>query len=105
LCASGSAALNLSAQPDGTLSATLANLALSATVIEARAGADPAVLTQGLDFLTSLLVPQLSELIGAVPLPSLEAQGLGLTPSEIKLVGGNSEYAGFYGQLALVPGP
>lgn len=105
LCASGGAAMNLSAQPDGTLSATLSNLALSATVIEARAGTDPAVLTQGLEFLTALLVPQLSELIGAVPLPSLEAQGLALTPNEIKLVGGNSEYAGFYGQLSLVPGP
>jgi hypothetical protein len=105
LSLSGGAAMNLNAQPDGTLAATLSNLALAAKVLEARAGTDPAILSQGLDFLTSLLLPQLSELIGAVPLPSLEAEGLALSPQEIKLVGGNSEYAGFYGQLSIVPGP
>lgn len=103
LSLAGSAGLNLSIGLDGTLSATLSNLALLAHVLEARAGADPQVLQQGLDFLTQLLAPQLAELIGALPLPSLAAQGLGLLPSQVLLVGSGSEYAAFYGQLVLTP--
>jgi hypothetical protein len=95
--------LSLSVQPDGTLFAALGSTALAASVIQAPPGADPQVIDQALAFLGQLLLPQLAAALSEIPLPTLEAQGLGLLPTEVGAVGGLSEYAGFWGELALSP--
>ena len=52
-----------------------------------------------------ILLPQITKLFEGIPLPSLAAQGIGLSPSEVGLIGGGQEYAGFFGNLVLVPTP
>ena len=50
-----------------------------------------------------ILLPQLTDLFAGIPLPSLEAQGIGLSPTEVALIGGGLEYVGFYGDLVILP--
>jgi hypothetical protein len=99
------AELDLTLGARGELVAQLGATELSAHALQGMPGASLALLDLGIDFLEGILLPQLARLFEGIPLPSLEAQGLGLSPSEVGLVGGGSEFVGFYGGLVLVPTP
>lgn len=99
----GSAELDLTSEPDGTLVANIGELSVDATVLRGFPGSNLVILQAGLDFLKDLLLPTLTGAIGGIPLPSLEISGLGVDPLEVPLFGGNDEYVGFFGNLVIVP--
>ena len=83
----------------GTLNIALVDDDITAQVLSGFPGSNLTSLQAGADFLISLLVPQLLDTIGVIPIPSLEEFGLILTAEEIALTGGNSEYLGFWGSV------
>lgn len=97
------AELDLGVGPDGTLLATLGTSEVGAAVLGGFPGSDLVLLQVGLDLLASFLLPTLEEALGSIPLPSLAAQGLQLTPSSIAPVGGGGDYVGFFGELEVLP--
>ena len=99
LTVDGSAEMDLDIDMEGTLVATLGNADVEVRVLQGFPGSDLTVLQGGLDFLTGLLLPALTDVLGAIPIPSLEAQGLGVMANEITTTGGQNEYLGFYGDL------
>ncbi len=98
-----SAELDLTIGAAGELTAILGESTVSAASLQGFPGANLDVLDQGIAFLEAVLVPQLTELFAGIPLPSLEAQGIGLNPSEVVLIGGGAEYVGFFGDLVILP--
>lgn len=100
-----SAELDLTIDGTGALTAILGTATVDAQALNGFPGTDLAVLDQGVTFLQGILLPQLITLFAGIPLPSLEAQGLGLAPDEVALTGGASEYVGFFGSLEVLQLP
>lgn len=91
---------------EGMLGATLVGSSIGLRVLRVFPGANAAQIDGQVGFLGAALdiaLPQLIQALGAVPLPSLEAAGLGLTPVEIGTFGPANEHVGFFGQLVVVP--
>lgn len=105
----GAAEVDLGASTSGrNLEVTLVNSNLVLDVLRIYPGASPALMDNQVGFLGAVLdvaLPQIIDALGSVPLPSLEAAGLGLTPNEVDLIGPNGEHIGFFGDLVVSPGP
>jgi hypothetical protein len=102
----GTAGLDLSIAPDGTLLVGVTDVDVAATPLRGFPGANLSLIQSGIDFLKEFLLPTLTEGLEAIPLPALSVEGLGVAPDEIGLTGGGSEYVGFYGALVLTsPAP
>ena len=99
------AELDLTIGSDGMLTALLGEASVNAQALQGMSGANLTLLDEGIEFLEGVLLPQLTKLFAGIPLPSLEAQGIGLAPSEVELIGGGFEYSGFFGDLVLIPLP
>lgn len=102
----GSADVDLTQALDGTLNATIGATTLAVDLLRAYPGADFTAIetqTQFLGVIFDFALPQIIEAIGAIPLPSLEAQGLSLQPTQIHLVGVNQQNLGLYGNLVVTP--
>jgi hypothetical protein len=94
------AEIDLTIGSAGELVANLGNSTVAATVLQGFPGSDLSILSAGVTFLAGVIVPQLSTLLSGIPLPSLEAAGLSISPKEIGLAGGGSEHVTFYGDLS-----
>ncbi len=105
----GAADVDLAVSATGpNLEVTLVNSTLTLDVLRLFPGASASLLDNQVGFLGAVLdvaLPQIIDALGSIPLPSLEAAGLGLTPSEIAVVGSIQDQVGFYGDLAVTPGP
>ncbi|MEM7309408.1 MAG: hypothetical protein AAF682_22185 [Planctomycetota bacterium] len=97
------AELELDIDGSGNLLALLGESTVDAQALQGMSGSNLALLDQGIEFLEGVLVPQLTKLFEGIPLPSLEAQGIGLAPSEVTVIGSGLDYVGFYGDLVLLP--
>lgn len=97
--------INADIDDTGTLNLALVGNEITAQVLSGFPGSNLTSLQAGADFLIALLVPQLLETIGVIPLPSLEEFGLILNADEITLTGGNSEFLGFWGSVEFVTTP
>ncbi|MGQ0553892.1 MAG: hypothetical protein ACT4PU_11820 [Planctomycetota bacterium] len=103
--ADGSATLDVAAGGEGTLSATLVDGTLVVRALGAFPGANYATIDVNAGLLGTVLeqaLPQIVEALGGIPLPSLEAQGLGLSASSVAILGGGAHLAAF-GQLVVTP--
>ena len=103
LALDGEADLNLVVEPDGTLAATLLDSTFGPTVLAGFPGSNVASLQAGSDFLVALLLPQLTEALGTIPVPSLDQEGVTLTTDEVGLMGGG--FLGFWGGMTYSPAP
>jgi len=101
----GSADLNLRAEADGTLSAVLIGSSFTPTVLSGFPGSNISSLQAGSDFLVQLLLPQLTEALGVIPVPSLDQEGVILTTDEVGLMGVGAEFMGFWGGMTYSPPP
>lgn len=102
----GSADVDLTQGLDGTLNATIGASTLAVDLLRTYPGADFAAIetqTQFLGIIFDFALPQIIEAIGTIPLPSLEAQGLALQPTQIHLVGANQQSLGLFGNLVVAP--
>lgn len=99
----GSADLNLQAEGDGTLSAVLLGSNFTPTVLSGFPGSTIPSLQAGSDFLVQLLLPQLTEALGVIPVPSLDQEGITLTTDEVGLFGLGQEFMGFWGGMTYSP--
>ena len=99
----GSADMDLIVEPDGTLGATLVGTDFTSTVLAGFPGSDIPSLQAGSDFLIQMLIPQLTEAIGVIPVPSLDQEGLTLTTDEVHLIGVGEQYMGFWGNMTYSP--
>ena len=101
----GTADVDMGIGPDLTLSAEVVGSSLTFTALRPFPGADPAVIDVNVGFLEVVLnfaIPEIVAALGGIPLPSLEAQGLGLIPSEVGVVG---DHIVFWGDLQTDDGP
>ncbi len=101
----GSADVELGIGEDLALSADVIGSELSFTALRSFPGADPAVIDVNVGFLEVVLnfaIPEIVSALGGIPLPSLEAQGLGLIPSEVSVDG---DHIVFWGDLQTDEGP
>ena len=106
LAMDGSVQVDLTSEPDGTLTANVDGFVLQVQTLQAFPGSDLAILDQGVLFLADLLLPQIADAFDGIPIPSLEAQGLGILPVEASLIGANAQYLGIFGNLvSSTPGP
>jgi len=103
LALDGSADLDLGIEPDGTLAAYLLSSDFTPTVLAGFPGSNIPTLQAGSDFLVMMLLPQLTEALGSIPVPSLDQEGLTLTTDEVGLMG--SGFLGFWGGMLYVPTP
>lgn len=101
----GWADVDLAALPDGTLSAVLVGSSFGPTVLKGFPGATLTSLQAGSEFLVQILVPQLTETLGAIPLPSLDQEGVTLTTDEVGPLGSPPEFLGFFGGMTYSPPP
>ena len=101
----GWADVDLAAQPDGTLSAVLVGSSFGPTVLKGFPGATLTSLQAGSEFLVQILVPQLTETLGAIPLPSLDQEGVSPTTDEVGSLGTPPDYLGFFGGMTYTPPP
>ena len=106
LAIDGSVQVDLTSEPDGTLTANVDGFVLQVQTLQAFPGSDIAILDSGVLFLADLLLPQIAEAFDGIPIPSLETQGLGILPVEASLFGADAQYLGIFGNLvSSTPGP
>ncbi len=103
LALDGTADVSLGIGLDGTIAATLGSSDVDVQVLQGFPGSDLTVLGTGVDFLVGFLLPTLTNTLGSIPVPALEAQGLALQPSEVGLAGGSAQYVTFWGAFVFVP--
>jgi hypothetical protein len=101
----GDADVNLEAQGDGTLSAVVVGSAFAPTVLKGFPGSTIPSLQAGSEFLVQILLPQLTETLGSIPIPSLDQEGVSLTTDEVGLLGSPLEFMGFWGGMTYSPPP
>jgi hypothetical protein len=99
----GFADMDMIVEPDGTLGATLLGTAFVPTVLSGFPGSSIPSLQAGSDFLIQMLIPQLTEALGVIPVPSLDQEGLTLTTDEVHLTGAGAQFMGFWGNMVYSP--
>lgn len=95
--------LELSVEPDSTLLAAIAGEQVTLQAFATLPGGNLQQVQLGIDFLSSLLIPQLAAALGEIPFPSLEASGILLLPLESALIAPGFGYVGFWGGFEFVP--
>lgn len=103
---SGQAEVDLTTGGGAGLELSVASSSIDLSVLRVFPGADPATMDGQVDFLNAIFnfaMPDLIGAIGDIPLPSLEAAGLGIVPSEAALIGQGGSHLGLFGSLQVVP--
>ena len=103
LALDGTADLDMVVEADGTLAATLLGSTFTPTVLAGFPGSNIPTLQGGSDFLVQILLPQLTEALGTIPVPSLDQEGVTLTTDEVGLMAGG--FLGFWGGMVYLPTP
>ncbi len=102
----GSADVNVGSGAGGMLEVSLVSSSLSLSVLRVFPGGNVVAMESQVGFLGAALdiaLPQIIDALGAIPLPSLEAEGLGLQVNEIDLFGTGGQHVGLFGHLLLLP--
>jgi hypothetical protein len=103
---SGVAVVDMFLAPDATLELAVTDSMLELSVLRIYPGTDPVAMDGQVQYLNDLFafaIPGLLDTIGTIPLPSLEAAGLGIIPTEANLFGLGGLQLGLFGTLLLVP--
>lgn len=101
----GYADVDMQPAGDGTLAAVLVGSSFTPTVLQGFPGSTIPSLQTGSEFLVQILLPQLTEALGTIPIPSLDQEGVTLTTDEVGLMGSPPEFLGFWGGMTYAPPP
>lgn len=103
----GFAEVNLVPGTGSSLELSVGASTIDLSVLRVFPGANPGIMDGQIGFLSAIFnfaMPDLISAIGDIPLPSLEAAGLGIVPAEAGLIGAGGSHLGLFGALQVVPG-